>query len=103
MTREEFLRRLNEAARRAIDFARTLVVDVVPDDCFFDLWLIPHSQSEECPRPIVDPPLEKLWNKSQEGRFYRLTAEQIADALWHEGRVPEWIDIGVRNARAGSC
>ncbi|HWS36946.1 MAG TPA: hypothetical protein VN408_29920 [Actinoplanes sp.] len=32
---------------------------------------------------------------ADEGRVQRLSAEQAADLLWRDGRVPEWIDVAV--------
>jgi hypothetical protein len=92
MTRAEFARRLHEAAMRALAFARELVVNDVPDDHRFDLFIKPHGPGHD--GPIVDPCLQDLWDRSR-GIARELTVDQVITELWHDGRVPEWIDISL--------
>ncbi|HEY5927361.1 MAG TPA: hypothetical protein VIV11_37010 [Kofleriaceae bacterium] len=91
MTREEFARRLHEAALRSIAFARELIVNQVPDEYRFDIVIKPHGP--EHVGPIVDPHLMDLWKRGGEAR--ELTVDQAVAELWHDGRVPEWIDISL--------
>jgi hypothetical protein len=91
VTREEFARRLHEAAVRAIAFARELIVNQVPDEYRFDIVIVPHGPGHA--GPIVDPLLIDLWNRG--GTARELTADQAVALLWHKDRVPEWIDIAL--------
>ena len=93
MTREELARRLNAATARVIAYARELVVNQVPDEHRFDIKIIPHGSHHE--GPLVDPLLLDLWHRSRHGVLAEQTAEQVVNELWHEERVPEWIDISL--------
>ena len=92
MTRAELARRLHEATTRTLAFAREIIVNDVPDDHRFDIIIKPHGALHD--GPIVDPLLQDLWDRTR-GIVRELTAEQVIAALWHDGRVPEWIDISL--------
>jgi hypothetical protein len=93
VTAEEFARRLHEATVRALACARELVVNEVPDEHRFDIVIKPHGPWEE--GAPVDPPLMELWRRSRRGGVRELTASEVVAGLWHQGRVPEWIDIAL--------
>jgi hypothetical protein len=71
MERTTFAERLHLAARRAHDFARTLVEEPLPDPLLFRLAPAPGAELQNC------------------------TVDQALDVLWRDGQVPEWIDVAV--------
>lgn len=88
-----FAARLREAAATARDFARSFVEQPLPDPVVFRVRL--NSSYDGDPRvgdEIVFP---------EDGSFERaepLAAcdeQQVLEALWRAGRVPEWIDVSV--------
>ena len=94
MTPAEFLQRLDAASDQAILFARECVVDTVPDARLFDIAVKPHHDGS------VDPPLDALYRRSRGGVLRDVTREAVVAELWHDGRVPEWIDISVKEVGA---
>lgn len=90
MTRDELVRRLALAADEAIVFARTCVVDTIPNARLFDIAVIPHHDGR------VDPPLDDLYRRSRRGVLADVDPERAVTELWHDGKVPEWIDISVK-------
>lgn len=96
MIQATFEERLREATARALSFARELVIDTIPDEVRYDLRLIPHHDFGDVP-PRVDPELQALWNRSSHGWVWNESFERVVKALWHDGRVPEWIDFGVHS------
>jgi len=95
VTREEFARRLHAAAVRVLAYARELVVNSVPDEYRFDIRIVPHTQGPWRDGPLVDPLLLDLWHRSRDGVLRDVTADHAVAELWHDGRVPEWIDISL--------
>jgi hypothetical protein len=91
ITRDEFVSRLREATARAVRFARAQVLDTIhEDELRYDILLVPHAN--DSPRAI-DPQLEPLWLRSRDGLVTDCSAAEVVDALWHDGRVPAWIDL----------
>jgi hypothetical protein len=91
--REQFARRLDEAATTARDFARKYIEEPLPDPMLFRVRL--NSSYDANPRvhdEVVFP---------EEGAFGRAAdlqtcnQQQVVDELWRDGRVPEWIDVAV--------
>ncbi len=96
MKQEVFKERLLEATKRAVSFARDSVIDTVPDEVRYDLLLVPDDRPTR-----VAPELEDLWKRSAGGFLPGFTMEQVVAEVWHQERVPEWIDFGVNSVESG--
>jgi hypothetical protein len=86
--------RLREAARRAVEFARQHVREALTDEVAFRVY--PNQSCDENPRVGDEAvfPDDSLPDGEYHGPW---SAERVADFLWRDGRVPEWIDIAVRD------
>ncbi len=95
MNRTTFEERLEEAARHAVGFARQYVRDVLPDEVVFRVY--PNQSYDGNPRVGDEAvfPGDSLPDWHYHGPW---SARQVADFLWRDGRVPEWIDIAVQDA-----
>lgn len=90
--RDEFARRLREAARRAIDYARKMVKQTLPDQPVFQIQ--PNVSFDG--NPLQGD--EKLFPEDTlpEGQTLGpVDAESATEWLWRHGKIPEWIDARV--------
>jgi hypothetical protein len=95
--RGTFEERLHQATRHAIQFARELVHQPLPDEVSFRIY--PNQSFDGNPRvgdEIVFPD-ESLPEGEILGPW---SAEEVLEYLWRAGRVPEWIDAAVESADA---
>jgi hypothetical protein len=69
-----FTARFHEATQRARDFARTLVLDELPDALVFYVYFKAHDSQTES----------------------GLSHERAIDKLYRDGSVPLWVDVNVR-------
>jgi len=99
--RDVFATRFIAAARWARDYARGMVVEVLPEAMTFRVLL---NQSNDDIVPLrpgeVVFPLD-----SGRGRARALRAcdaQTVVDELWRDGRIPEWVDLSVVDVRRTS-
>lgn len=100
MERELFERRLREAATVARDFARKFIEEPLPDPILFRLRL--NSSYDDNARvgdEIVFPDDSSF---EQAARVRLCNEQQVVDALWRDGRVPEWIDLAAIGETGGA-
>jgi hypothetical protein len=93
LDRGTFESRLRTAARQAVEFARRLVRESLPDEVVF---LVYPNQSYDGHPPVGDEvifPGDSLPDGLHHGPW---AVGQVVDFLWRDGNVPEWIDIQVR-------
>lgn len=93
MDRSTFAERLHTASVAARDFARSFVLETLPDEMLFRVRL---NQSYDG-NPLH--PDERVY--SEDGALNLIeklalcTEAEVVDLLWRENRVPEWLDIAV--------
>ncbi len=93
MERELFERRLREAATVARDVARKFIEEPLPDPILFRLRL---NSSYDGNARVGDEIVFPDDSSFHQAEKLRLCNEQrVVDALWRDGRVPEWIDVAV--------
>lgn len=93
MDRGEFEARLEEAGRRALEFARHYVCQSLPDEVAF--LVLPNRSYDDNP-PVGDEevfPGDSLPDEQHHGPW---SAAEVVAFLWRGGKVPEWIDAAVR-------
>jgi len=91
--RELFVARLREAAARAHDFARTMIVESLPDALRFRVRL---NSSHDGNPPVGDErrfPEDSSFERAVE--LHSVDEERAISTLWRGGRIPEWIDVSV--------
>jgi len=91
--RSTFVARLRKSVSEARAFAADVLLDELPAATQYDLWLIPDFPDGET--PSYAPEFAAFWQRSKEGRLASATEDEFVDWLWHAGRAPEWIDLGV--------
>ena len=92
-----FAARLIGSAQRARDFARDLVVEVLPDAVAFRVLF---NQSND---DVVPLRASEVVYPHDSGRVLPdCAAQTVVDELWRDGRVPEWIDLSVVDVGQGS-
>ena len=93
MDRIEFEARLRVAARHAVQFARLLVEEALPDDVVF---LVYPNQSYDG-QPRVEDEVVFPDESLPEGEYHGpWPVAEVVGFLWRDGRVPEWIDTSVQ-------
>ncbi|MBU1037165.1 hypothetical protein KKF32_03975 [Patescibacteria group bacterium] len=72
MTKENFIKKFNKSLNQTMEFARTLVIDELPDQYKFNLY-------------------------RADLRYFkkRLEIDEVVNELYQNGKVPKWINIGV--------
>ena len=91
--RSTFVARLRKAVSEAREFAAELLIDELPAATRYDLWLVPDFPDGET--PSFAPEFAAFWQRSKQGRLASATEGEFVDWLWHTGRAPEWIELGV--------
>lgn len=93
MDRFTFEERLRLASRHAVQFAREIAIQVLPDNV---MYLVFPNQSYDG-IPLKDDeiifPEESLPSGQYLGPW---TQEEVVEDLWRSGKVPEWIDVAVQ-------
>ncbi|MCE9669946.1 hypothetical protein LY474_19285 [Myxococcus stipitatus] len=95
MDKSAFAERLRRAAERARDFARTLVIEPLPDNVLFDVELnCSYDGNPLHPDERVYPEDPTRFPPTQRSRLAR---EDVVELLWREGAAPEWINLTVKS------
>jgi len=93
-----FEARLRAAASQAVECARQLVREALPDEVVFLVY--PNQSCDEHPRvgdEVVFPDDSLPDGMPPDGRHHGpWPIGQVVDFLWRDERVPEWIDIMVQ-------
>jgi hypothetical protein len=89
--RETLADRLRQAAESTRDFSQGFVLEELPDDLLFRVRL----NSSYDRNPLRDGevlfPEDSSYERAVDLRLCE--AEAVVDALWRDGRVPEWINL----------
>lgn len=94
MDKNVFAERLGVAAERARDFARTLVIEPLPDAIRFDVQL--NSSYDGNPLHADERVYPEDSTHIPASLRSRLTRAEVVELLWREGTVPEWINLTVK-------
>jgi hypothetical protein len=99
MDRMKFAERLRAASVAARDFARSYILEALPNDMLFRIRLNQsYDRNSSHPDERVYPEDSAL---NLTGKMGRCTEEEVVNLLWRDGRVPEWADVAVA-AETGS-
>jgi hypothetical protein len=90
--REIFVERFHAAAAAALSFARQFVLENLSDKLIFRVRLNQSHDSSLRPDQKVYPE-DSTPQRAHELHRYR--EEEVVQALWRDGTVPEWVDIAV--------
>lgn len=93
ISRAAFEKNLESASSYALEFARTLVINDLPDGIRYVVLLgasYDESQLEEGEYTFPED------YEHRERCFYRVS--DIVDLLWRNGKVPEWVNVFVESA-----
>lgn len=93
ISRTAFEKNLASASNHALEFARTLVTNDLPDEIRYVVLL--GASYDESPLEEGEYTFPNDY-ADRERCFYRIG--DIADLLWRDGKVPEWINIFVESA-----
>ena len=98
MNRAQFTTHFETATRHAVEFAHQFVTQSLPDEVVF--ILLPNRSYDGNPR-VGDEgvfPGESL----PQGHFHGpWSSDAVLNFLWRDGKVPEWIDVGVEAISEG--
>lgn len=92
ISREAFEKNLISATQHALEFARTLVVNMLPDKIRYIVYLgasYDGNPLEEGEQTFPDDYAER-------SRCF-LDSTEVVELLWREGKVPEWINVSVES------
>lgn len=92
MKREIFVEHFYAAAAAALSLARQFVLEKLSDKLIFCVRLNQSHDSNLRPDQKVYPE-DSTPQRAQE--LHRCREEQLVQALWRDGTVPEWVDIAV--------
>ena len=92
-TKAELYQALCASAAEAVSFARRYVTDALPEAVRFDADLRADVDSEG--RLRFDPRFQPYWSQATNGQMPGLSAAALVEVLWHEGHIPEWMDLSV--------
>lgn len=93
MDRNLFAGRLREASVLARDFAREFIREPLPDDLRFRVHLNCSYDGNPLVEDEVVYPNDSAFDRAM--ALHEVTEGQVLEALWRDGRVPEWIDLNV--------
>ncbi len=93
MDKSVFAERLGRAAERARDFARTLVIEPLPDAIRFEVEL--NSSYDGNPLHPDEHVYPEDPTRIPASLRSRLTRAEVVELLWREGTIPEWINLSV--------
>ncbi len=92
----DFERLLDTATASAIAFARTMILDTLPNSYIYRVF--PNQSHDENRRPdVVVYPEDSLPSLND---YIEMTREQCLIFLYRNGRIPEWVDLSVGYADA---
>jgi hypothetical protein len=96
MDLSEFTRLFDLSTEDAISFAKTILLDSLPDELRFRLFPNQSHDDNRAPDEIVYPEdsLESL------DQFLELSRDDCIRFLYRDGRIPAWIDVSVGAADA---
>lgn len=98
MTREQFGALLATATAAAVSFARTFVVDALPDEV---RYLILPNQSYDGNPLVADEEIYPDDSLVEIAGLGPCTNCDVVSFLWRNGKVPEWIDVQVDTVANG--
>ena len=94
MDKSEFAKLFHESSLACVAFARTYVMDHLPESTIYRLF--PNAsydgnplRQDECVFPEDGLP---------DDEFHTMDADHVIDFLWRDGMVPEWVDLYVVSA-----
>ncbi|GAA6151564.1 hypothetical protein [Pseudoteredinibacter isoporae] len=96
ISREAFERNFLDASRHALEFARTLVVDELPDKIKCIVFLGASYDG----RPLIGDEITFPEDCKENMRTFE-SYEKVIKLLWREGKVPEWINVSVISEEKG--
>ena len=92
ISRIGFEKNLISAARHALEFARTLVTNHLPDNIRYVVYLGASYDGN----PLEDG--EQTFPDDYKGKQHCfVNSDGVIDLLWREGKVPEWINVSVES------
>lgn len=94
MNKVKFRHHLNEATKLLFELTKTLCYNNLKDDCRY--IITPNSRTVDEHLNEKEIVILKTWNQ-YEGKL--LTAEQMIDLLYHDNKVPVWINMTIDEAR----
>lgn len=90
LSRDTFSKNLNDAVCQSRDFARTLVIENLPDKMFFIVTLGASYDGN----PLEEG--EQTFPDDYADNNREITSQnEIVNLLWRNGKVPEWINVQV--------
>lgn len=95
MDQDQFAQRLRLATERTLEFSRTFVWNVLPEQCHYVVVLGETGFQFRLRDGETVYPEDVQWEAEKVGP---LDVAQVVAVLWREGKVPEWIDMAVREA-----
>ena len=90
ISRPVFEKNLVDSAIHALEFARTLVTNALPDKIRYVVRLGVSYDGN----PLEDGEVTFPSDYDEKERIFD-NSQEVADLLWREGRVPEWINVTV--------
>jgi len=90
ISRAGFASNLLSAAQHALEFARTLVFNELPDEIHYFVYLGASYDGHALTEGEETFPEDY----SERTREYNSSSD-VVDLLWRDGKVPEWIDVKV--------
>ncbi len=96
ISRPAFEKKLVDSATHALEFTRTLVTNTLPDKIRYVVRLGASYDGN----PLEDGEVTFPIDYDERERIYD-SSQEVADLLWREGRVPEWINVTVLSETPG--
>jgi hypothetical protein len=81
---------LGSSAQHALDFARSLVFNVLPDSIQYNVYL--GASYDENP---LEEGEETYPDDYVDGVKRNLNSDEVVELLWRDGKVPEWVNVSV--------
>ena len=92
LSRKAFGENMLSAARHALEFARTLVVNDLPDKLRYVVYLGASYDGN----PLEDREQTFPDDYADRQRCF-FDSDEVVELLWREGKVPEWINVSVES------
>jgi hypothetical protein len=90
--RSAFVERLARASEFCVEFTGNFVLDVLPDDFKYFVFLNQSYDAGRLRDGLVTFPDNRTKYPNPNGP---IDADRVASVIWREGMVPQWIDISV--------
>lgn len=94
MTKKDFKINLEKALEGLIDFTQEMVINKLPYDCKFIIETNCSYDGNELEDDEEIYPDEKI---DETNSINPATKSTVIDYLWRNGKVPQWIDVQVKN------